>query len=137
MKTTSHLAALALLLLAAAPALALQFNKIISPEEAKRLGVTITAHSNGEAGVRVVIEFPVKDELKKFLRTEVEIRVDGKSHFYGPVETYSPTPETRTASFSADESLLHGSVFSIVVLDNTATRIGYQFRVKDFIEVKK
>jgi hypothetical protein len=137
MKTSLIVPAFTLLLLAAGPCQAIEFIKIVTPDEAKALGVTLTSRGNGDAGTLVTIDFALKGELKDFLRVQVEIDADNKCVFFATLDTTSPTPDTRTAHFSADGANLANSQFSVVVLDKTHTRVGYRFRVNDFIEVKK
>ncbi len=106
----------------------------VSRERAKELGVTIRSNPNGESGVRVWLEFQPKGVLKNFTRVELDITAGEKRLVDAVLQTTHPTADTVTAQFSADPAYLATSVLTIVVQDGERTRIGYQFKVKDFLE---
>ena len=138
MKTLLNISVLTFLLIAASSqCFAMQANMDVSRERAKELGVTIRSHTNGEAGVAVWIEFKTQGVLKNFTRVELEITAGGKPLVDAPLLTYRPTPGSVSVYFSADPAYLATSVLTIVVQDGERTRIGYQFKVKDFIELEK
>ncbi len=138
MKTPLPLAVAALLLMAAAiPCPALQHNMDVSAEKARELGVTLRSSLNGESGVAVWIEFKTVGALANFMRVDLDISVDGKRLVDAPLEATRPTADSVSARFSADPARLANSVLTIVVNDATRTRIGYQFKVKDFIKTEK
>lgn len=139
MKAMRNLPVLAFLLLAASsPCFALQVNTDVSKERAKEMGVTIRSHLNGEAGVAVWIEFKPQGVLKNFTRVELQISAGGKHLMSAPLLTSRPSADSVSAYFSADPAYLATSVLTIVVQDverdGERTRIGYQFKMKDFIE---
>jgi hypothetical protein len=113
---------------------AIEFIKDVSREEAKKLGVVLQTSRNGEAGMRVSVEFEPKGELQNFLRVEVEIFKGGKCLIYAPLQTSNPTPGKIAAYFSTDASNFPWSALKIVVLDGTRTRIGYRLALKNFVE---
>lgn len=125
-----------LLFAASSQCFALQVNMEVSPERAKELGVVMRSNPNGEAGVAVWLEFKPQGVLKKFTRVELEIRADGKHLMSAPLLTSHPSPESVSAYFSADPAYLPTSVLTIVVQYGARTRIGYQFKVKDFMELE-
>jgi len=134
MKTSLRLPVAILSLLAAATTcLALQENKIVSREEAKKMGVALRSHPNGDAGVKVWIEFKTEGVLKNFTRVELAINSGGKWLVDAPLLTQRPTPGNVSVFFSADPSLLDKCVLTIVVEDGARERYGYQFPVRDFI----
>lgn len=123
----------ALVLAAPGRCFALELIKDVSKDEAKKLGVVIQTSRNGEAGMRVGLEFEPKDELKNFLRVEVEMYKGGKCLIHAPLQTSNPTPGKIAAYFSTDAANLPWSALKIVVLDGTRTRIGYRFALKHFV----
>lgn len=116
---------------------ALQFNKDVSKDEAKKMGVAIRSNRDGENGIKVWIEFEPKGELKKFTQVIVAIGPSGKRMVFAPLMTSHPTPESVSAHFSTDAANVPASVLTIVVQDAERTRIGYQFKVQDFLEIEK
>lgn len=136
MKMVPCLPVLAFLLLAAAsPCFAMQSNLVVSKERAKELGVAIRSHPNGESGVKVWIEFKPAGVLKNFTRVELAINAEGKRVVDAPLLTERPTADSVSVHFSADPAYLAASVLTIVVQDAERTRIGYQFQVKEFLEL--
>jgi hypothetical protein len=134
MKTIRHLSLLAFLFLAASNlCLAMQENMDISPERAGELGIVIRSNPNGEDGLKVWLEFAPKGELKNFTHVDLAIGTGGKRLVAAPLFTSRQTPDTVTVFFSADPAWLVTSVLTIVVQDGLRTRIGYQFKVKDFV----
>ena len=113
---------------------ALQINKEVSKEAAKKLGVTIRSQQNGEEGVAVWLEFNPQGELKNFTRVELEITAAGKSLVHAPLLTSRPTEDNVSVHFSADPAYLATSELTILVQDEKDTRLVYQFKLKDFIE---
>ena len=109
----------------------------VSKERAKELGVTVRSHLNGEAGVAVWLEFKPQGELKNFTHVELRITAGGKSLVSAPLQTSRPTADSVSVYFSADPTYLATSVLRIVVKDGERTLIGYEFKVKDFIEPER
>ncbi len=134
MKAFSSLAVMAALFLATSPCPALQEIMEVSPARAKELGVTIRSNPNGESGVRVELEFQPKGVLKNFMRVELEITVAGKRVVDAMLQTTRAAGDTVTAQFSADPVYLATSALTIVVQDGERTRIGYEFKVNDFLK---
>lgn len=138
MKPILNIPAVTFLLIAASrPCFALQENKVVSREEAKQLGVAIRSNPDGENGIKVWLEFVLTGELKNFTRVEVEIRAGEKCLVSAPLQTSHPTPERVSVHFSTDPENLPSSVLTIVVQAGERIRIGYQFKVSDFVELEK
>jgi len=138
MKTIFRISALAFLLTAASsPCFAMQENMEVSKERAKAMGVAIRSHTNGEAGVKVWIEFKTQGVLKNFARVELEMSAGGKHLVSAPLLASRPTADSVSAYFSADPVYLATSVLTIVAQDGERTRIGYRLKLRDFIEQEK
>lgn len=118
------------------PCLALMEIADVSPQRAKELGVTLRSRPNGDAGVAVWIEFRAAGVLKNFTRVELRMTSGGK-HLMSASLLASRTENKVEAYFSAAPAQLAGSTLLIAVTDAPRTHIGYQFRVKEFVEPLK
>jgi hypothetical protein len=114
---------------------ALQENEEISKERAKALGVSLRSNPNGEAGVKVWIEFKATGELKNFSHVDLQIGDGEKRMVTAPLMASHQDAEGVSVQFSADPAWLPSSVLTIVVSGGPRSRVGYQFKVKDFIEL--
>src|SRR5262245_41754578 len=94
---------------------ALQSNKVVSKEEAAKLGVALRANRDGENGIRVWLDFSKKEQLKNFVRVELAIRDGEKNLVTAPLLASNPTPDTVSVYFSSDAANLPKSVLTIVV----------------------
>jgi hypothetical protein len=138
MKAMFNVSVFALLLFtAASECFALQRNMIVAKDGAREMGVTFRSNLNGEAGVKVSIEFKPQGKLKNFAFADLTIVAGGKPLVSAPLLTSRPNPDSVRVCFSADPSYLGTTVLTIVVQEGEETRIGYQFLVKDFLEPEK
>ena len=138
MKTLLHCTLLTFLLFAGTSrCFALVEIAEVSKERARELGVTLRSQPNGEAGVAVWLEFKTKGELKNFTHVDVRVTGGGKTLIHAYLQPSRPTPDSFSAYFSADPAWLAASELTIVVKNGERTLIGYQFKVKDFIELAK
>ena len=108
----------------------------VSKERAKEMGVTLRSRPNGDAGVAVWIEFKAVGVLKNFTRVELRMTSGGRHLVSAPLLA-SRTEDKVEAYFSADPDQLAGCTLLIAVTDAPRTHIGYEFRVKDFVEPTK
>lgn len=136
MKMLSGLFGLAALLLVTQTSLAEWLIEDVSPERAKELGVAVRARPNGNAGIKVTLEFKPEGVLKDFNRVELRMTAEEKSLVSAPLHVALPTPDRATANFSAEPSLLAGSSLTIFVPGGLGGE-AYRFKVKDFVEVEK
>ena len=136
-KILNILAVTSVLTVASSPCFALQENMDVSKERARTIGVTIRSHPNGEAGLKVWVEFKTEGVLKNFDRVEFEMRAGGKPVVSAPLLASRPAVNTVSAYFSADAHYLATSVLTIVVQDGERNRVGYQFKVKEFVDLRK
>jgi len=138
MKTKLAVAVLVALFLAS-PSLCFALVEIaeVSKERAKEMGVTFRSRPNGDAGVAVWIEFKVADVLKNFTRVELRMTSGGRHLVSAPLQTTRKADGSVEAYFSADAAQLAGSTLLIAVTDAPRTHIGYEFKVKNFIEPPK
>jgi hypothetical protein len=109
----------------------------VSKERAQELGITFRTNTNGQAGIRVWMEFKLKGELQKI--TYVEMRVGDTQEQIVSAHLRVSNPDSASASvnFSAFPQYLSKSTLMIVVYNGPRGDVGYQFKVKDFIELEK
>ncbi len=111
--------------------------EFVSAARAKTLGVTFRTEKNGQAGVRVWVEFKLEGELKKITYVEVQIG-EGESRIMSAhLRERQLKPGMATFHFSVFPAYLPQSSVMIVVYGGPRGDVGYRFRVKDFIEPKK
>ena len=105
----------------------------VSNAEAKEMGVTIRMDKNGDAGIRVSMEFKTTGKLRKFTRVEVQIG-EGKDRIMSaPLRESHPSAESVAVHFSADLAYLSKSTLWVYVADQPEGGTVYRFKVKDFI----
>jgi hypothetical protein len=105
----------------------------VSNERAKELGVVIRSEMAGTNQVNVWVEFKKQGGLKNFSHAQLEIQ-DGKRLVLSTtmVTRPGPTPDSVLLYFSIDRATLSACIVTIV----TDMDLGYQFKMKDFIELK-
>ena len=139
MKTILNISVLTFLLVAASShCFAEMLITDVSRAKAKEMGVAIRSHKNGDAGVKVRLEFRTQGVLKDFNRVELIIRANSqlgaKRLVSAPLLAERPAVDSVSAHFSAAPSYLDASELWIVVNDPPLGGTGYRFKVKDFIE---
>ena len=106
----------------------------VSKAQAKEMGVTIRTEKNGDAGIRVWMEFKTTGKLKEFAYVEVQIG-EGKSRIMSaPLRVSNPSPGSAAVQFSADPTYVRKSELDIFVDHAPPGGTVYRFKVKDFIE---
>ena len=106
----------------------------ISKNRAKELGVAIRSHKNGDAGVKVWIEFKIQGEMKEFAGAELRMAAEGKHLVSAPLLISRPTADSVSVNFSAAPAYLGESEFWIYVDDVPKGGTAYQFKIRDFVE---
>ena len=138
MKTRLSIPVLAFLLIALpSPCFAMMEIWDLSKEQAKAFGVVLRASKNGMAGVQVRLEFKTEGKLKNFARVELRITAGKGPLVSAPLLTSRPRPGIVAARFSAGPAYLAESTLMIVVQDGPMSRVGYQLKVKDFIDLEE
>jgi hypothetical protein len=115
----------------------------LTKETAKdEYGITMHARKNGDAGVKVWLEFKQQGWLKKFTYAELRI-VDAKGKHRlsaklqpNPVH-HRQSKDVTTVAFSADPDQLERCSFLVVCYGSNEGDVGYYLRVKDFIDMEK
>lgn len=107
----------------------------VSPERARQLGVSVSTNSNGQAGIRVTLQYPKVGELEKVTYVEAVVGAGTHSEFSAHLRETEPTAGRGSASFSVAPVHLHTSRFMIVVYHGPRGDVGYEVRVRDFLGV--
>src|SRR6185503_2171155 len=111
MRTTFKLAILALLLLVSPRCFALRSLVIVTPAEAKALGIQVRTVSASN-DVRVMLEFKTDGKFAAFSYVELEIKKDGKRQVATQLRVDRPTPESATTYFITDRANLDDSTLT-------------------------
>jgi hypothetical protein len=109
----------------------------VSREQAKAWGVTIRTNLNGQAGVRVWMEFKPEGKFRQFRNVELHVG-EGQNRVMSAILNDSPLSSGNlSVNFSVQPAYLAESTLMIVVDDHPLGGSGYRFKVKDFIEGPK
>ena len=110
----------------------------LSKDEAKELGITMKHRKNGDAGVKVWLEFKKEGFLEKFTYCELRMVDATGDHVVSamlqpnPVNRHQPT-DVVSIAFSADPAQLERCAFLLVAYGSTKGDVGYMLHVKDFL----
>ncbi len=124
------------------PCLAMISVGFLTKEKAKeKYGITMHAHADGEAGIKVWLDFKKEGWLEKL--TYVQLRfedTEGKPLITaplhaGPVDRSQPDGMWRVA-FSAKPEQLSRCSFLVVCYNSNEGDVGYYLKVKDFLDLK-
>jgi hypothetical protein len=133
---------LPLILLMALPCLAMIDVGYLSKEEAAKLGISMKQRPDGDAGVKVWLEFKKEGFLEKFTYAELRMENATGKHLVSarlephPV-VYGQPKEMVSVAFSADPSQLEKCAFMIVAYGSSRGDVGYVLKVKDFLDLNK
>ncbi len=123
-------------------ALALISVGTLTPEKAQeKYGITMHARNNGDAGIKVWLEFKQKGWLEKFTYAELRIRDEQGKHLVSarlqphPVQ-HRQSDEITTVSFSAAPDQLEKCSFLVVCYNSNEGDVGYYLNVRDFLDLK-
>jgi hypothetical protein len=131
-------AAIAALLTAAPPSPAMISVGNLSPEQARELGIEMKSRGNGDAGVKVWIEFKKEGFLKAFTYAELRMAdAEGKHLVSARLEpnpvVHGQPEDLVSVAFSADPSQLAKCSFLVVAYGSSRGDVGYYLKVSDFL----
>ena len=139
MKTIPHLAALAILLVAASGrCLAMISVENLTKDRAKELGIELRGKANGPKEAWIELELRPEGKLKAFDHVSLEIRGDdeGKEFLLG----WTPLQSQRTSTGSVIVRLMANRAFlekvTLRVVCGAMGEEGHDLRVKDFVDLK-
>lgn len=135
------LAAFVLVAYGASSAYAMISVGTLSPEKAqKKYGITMHARKNGDAGIKVWLEFKQEGWLEKFTYAELRMKNEQGKHLVSakleprPVK-HGQREEITTVSFSAAPDQLENCSFLVVCYHSSEGDVGYYLNVPDFIDL--
>lgn len=129
----SIFAIILLIMTASNQCFALRENADVSREQAKEWGIRIRSQTFSTNQVGVWLEFKPTGKLEGFSHVELEITAGEKNLVSAPLLATSDGGNT-TVHFSVDPAYLPASRLRIVVRLRERTTVGYQLKVKDFID---
>jgi len=114
----------------------------LNKKEAKELGITMHSQKNGDAGVKVWLEFKKEGFLKACNYVELRMEDEKENHMISAILEAHPVHHGQlddlvTVAFSADPKQLNFCSFMIVAYGSTRGDVGYVLKVSDFIDVEK
>ena len=115
---------------------------VLDKEAAKeKYGISMHARKNGDAGIKVWLEFRKEGWLEKFTYAELRV-VDARGkHLVSaqlqPNSVHHRQPkDITTVAFSADAEQLSQCSFLMVCYGSNEGDVGYYLNVKDFLDLK-
>lgn len=131
----ASISALVVLLVATPNAcFALMEIELVSKDRAKALGLEIRSNAAGPDAVRIELEFETKGELKNYSRVDLEIHDGWKLLSSSTLREEKSKPGCVLVGFAADRSKLDKFSLRVVTGVGTRTMIGYEIRVKEFVD---
>ncbi|MBS0267240.1 MAG: hypothetical protein JSS02_35275 [Planctomycetes bacterium] len=106
-----------------------------------KYGITMHARKNGDAGIKVWLEFKKQGWLEKFTYAELRMTDEKGQRLISamlqpnPIHHRQPADVT-TVAFSADPSQLARCHFLVVCYGSNEGDVGYTLAVKDFLDLK-
>jgi hypothetical protein len=129
-----------ILALMASPSVGMISVGVLTEKAAKeKYGITMHARENGDAGVKVWLEFKKEGWLEKFTYAELQIVDAQGKHLVSaqlqpnPVHHRQPKDIT-TVAFSADAEQLSQCSFLVVCYGSNEGDVGYYLRARDFLD---
>ena len=115
---------------------------VLTKEKAKeKYGITMHARKNGDAGIKVWLDFKKEGWLEKFTYAELQMVDSEGKHLISaqlqpnPVHHRQPK-ETTTVAFSVDADQLEKCSFLVVCYNSNEGDVGYLLKAKDFLDLK-
>jgi hypothetical protein len=115
---------------------------VLTKEKAKdKYGITMHARKNGDAGIKVWLEFKKEGWLKKFSYAELQMKDSEGKHMVAaqlqpnPMHHRQPKDIT-TVAFSVDANRLEQCSFLVACYGSDEGDVGYFLNVKDFLDIK-
>jgi hypothetical protein len=115
----------------------------LTKEKAKdKYGITMHARKNGDAGIKVWLEFKQEGWLKDFTYAELRMEDARGKHLLTahlqPNPHHHRQPEgVTTVAFSAEPDALERCSFLVVCYGSNEGDVGYYLRVKDFLDAEE
>ena len=107
----------------------------------EKYGITMHARYNGDAGIKVWLEFKEEGWLEKFTYAEIRMEdADGKHLLSARLQPnpvhHRQAEDITTVAFSADADQLGRCSFLVVCYGSNEGDVGYYLKVKDFLDLE-
>ena len=128
-------------ILIASPSLGMISVGVLTKARAKdKYGITMHARKNGDAGIKVWLEFKKEGWLEKFTYAELRMEnADGKHLLSAQLQPnpvhHRQVEDLTTVAFSADADQLKQCIFLVVCYGSNEGDVGYYLKVKDFLDL--
>lgn len=115
---------------------------VLTKETAKvKYGITMHARKNGDAGIKVWLQFKKEGWLEKFTYAELRMEDSQGKHLISAQLQPNPvhhrqSKDITTVSFSADPDQLAQCSFLVVCYGSNEGDVGYYLKLKDFLDLK-
>jgi len=115
---------------------------VLTKERAKKkYGITMHARNNGDAGIKVWLEFKKEGWLEKFTYAELRMKDAEGKHLLSAQLRPNPAHHRQsrhitTVAFSADADQLEKCSFLVVCYGSNEGDAGYYLKVKDFLDLE-
>lgn len=115
---------------------------VLKKEAAKeKYGITMHACKNGDAGIKVWLQFKQEGWLKKFTYAELRMTDKQGNHFISAKLQPNPvhhrqSKDITTVAFSVDADQLAQCSFLVVCYGSNEGDVGYTLKVKDFLDLE-
>ena len=126
----------------ASPSFAMISVGVLTKEKAKeKYGITMHARDNGDAGIKVWLEFKKEGWLEKFTYAELRMKDAEGKHLLSAQLRPNPahhrqSKDITTVAFSADADQLGQCSFLVVCYGSNEGDVGYYLKVKDFLDLE-
>ena len=101
---------------------------------AKEMGVTFRSNMAGTNEVHFWLEFKAAGALKDFRHASVEFRDGDRLRLHAVVQTERTQAGNVLVHFCADREVMPACAVRLLITHGERTHIGYDFRMKDFIQ---
>ena len=115
---------------------------VLTKEAAKeKYGITMHARKNGDAGIKVWLQFKKEGWLEEFTYAELRMKDNRGKHIISAKLQPNPvhhrqSQDITTVAFSADAGQLAQCSFLVVCYGSNEGDAGYYLKVKDFLDLK-
>ena len=141
-RTTTALLSICVVTLITSPCFAMIRVGVLTKEKAKtKYGITMHARKNGDAGIKVWLQFKKEGWLEKF--TYAELRMEDRRGKHMISAKLQPNPvhhrqskDITTVAFSAVPDQLAQCSFLVVCYGSNEGDVGYYLKLKDFLDLK-
>jgi len=140
-RTTTALLGICVVTLITSPCFAMISVGVLTKERAKtKYGITMHARENGDAGIKVWLQFKKEGWLEKFTYAELRMEDSRGKHMISAKLQPNPvhhrqSKDITTVAFSAAPDQLAQCSFLVVCYGSNEGDVGYYLKLKDFLDL--